>query len=74
MTLMKLRLGFLFTDLSRHFRMYLVVFALKFFNSWSWVRRDVKSFICVMKLKSHATATQNFLNLGSLAKKNFCHA
>ena len=44
MTLMKLRLGFLFKDLSQHFRMYLVVFALKFFNSWSWARGDIKSF------------------------------
>ena len=31
MTLMKLRLDFLFTDLSQHFGMYLVVFALMFF-------------------------------------------
>ena len=28
------------------------------FCSWSWVRGDVKSFICVVKLKSHTTATQ----------------
>ena len=31
MTLMKLRLDFLFTDLSQHFGIYLVTFALKFF-------------------------------------------
>ena len=31
MTLMKLRLEFLFTDLSQHFRIYLVVIALRFF-------------------------------------------
>ena len=53
MTLMKLRLGFLFTDLSQQFRMYLMVFALKFF-----IHGDVKSFICVVKLTSHTTATQ----------------
>ena len=57
---MKLRLDFLFKDLSQHFRMYLVVFAFKlFFHDYkSWVRGDVKSFICVVKLKSHTTATQ----------------
>ena len=44
MTLMKVRLGFLFKDLSRHFRIYLVVSTLKFFYSWSWVRGDLKSF------------------------------
>ena len=58
MTLMKLRLGLPFTDLSQHFRMYLVVVALKYFNSWSWVRGDGKSFICVLELKSHTTITQ----------------
>ena len=31
LTLMKLRLGFLLTDLSQQFRMYVVVFALKVF-------------------------------------------
>ena len=31
MTLMKLKLDFLFTDFSQHFRIYLVVFALKLF-------------------------------------------
>ena len=31
MTLMKLRLGFLFTDLSQYFGVYLIAFALKFF-------------------------------------------
>ena len=54
MTLIKLRLGSLFTDISQHFGMCLVVFALW---SWLWVRGDVKSFISVMKLKSHTTAT-----------------
>ena len=53
MALMKLRLGFLFTDLSQHFKMCLVVFVLQFFYSWSWVRGGLKSFICVLKLKSH---------------------
>ena len=28
------------------------------FYSWSWVRGDVKSFICFLKLKSHTTVTQ----------------
>ena len=45
MTLMKLRLDFLFTDLSQHFVMYLVVFALKFFIHWHGVRGDLKSFV-----------------------------
>ena len=31
MTLMKLMFDFLFTDLSQHYRIYLVIFALKFF-------------------------------------------
>ena len=30
-------------SLSQHFGIYLVVFALKFFYSWAWVRDDVKS-------------------------------
>ena len=45
MTLMKLRLDFLFTDLSQDFKIYLVVFALKFFIHGHWVRGDVKSFV-----------------------------
>ena len=44
MTLMKVRLDFLFTDLSQHFRIYLVALALKFFYLWAWVNDDVKSF------------------------------
>ena len=59
MTLMKLRLGFLFKDLSQHFRMYLVVFALKFFIHGHG--QEVTSshlLICVVKSKSHTTATQ----------------
>ena len=31
MTLIKLRLGFFVTDLSQHFEIYLMAFALKFF-------------------------------------------
>ena len=30
----------------------------QYFYSWSWVRGDVKSFICVVELKNHTTATQ----------------
>ena len=40
---MKLRLDFLFTDLSQHFGIDLVVFALKFFINGHGVRGDVKS-------------------------------
>ena len=31
MALQKLKFGFLFTDLSQHFRIYLMAFAVKFF-------------------------------------------
>ena len=48
---MNLKLDFLFTDLSQHFGLHLVVFALKWsFYSWAQVRGDVKSS-CVRKLK-----------------------
>ena len=53
MTLMKLRLDFLFTDLSQHFSMYYGGLYAQVFYSLSWVRGDIKSFICVVKLKSH---------------------
>ena len=33
---MKLRLVFLFTDLSQHFGIYLIVFAVKFFYLSEW--------------------------------------
>ena len=36
----KLRLGFLFTDLSQHFGKYLVVSAVNLFDSW--IRGDLK--------------------------------
>ena len=46
MTLMKLRLGFLFADLSHDFGVSLVVaFALKFFTHQDGVRGDLKSFV-----------------------------
>ena len=44
MTLKKLRLDFLSTDLSQHFGIYLVVFALKFFIHRHEVRGDLNSF------------------------------
>ena len=45
MTLMKLKSDFLFTDLSHHFGIYLVVFALKFFiDRHDGVRGDLKPF------------------------------
>ena len=46
MTLMKLRLEFLLTDLSRHFGVYLVVFALEFFiRLHDGVGSDLKLFV-----------------------------
>ena len=50
MTLTKLRLDFLFTDLSQHFGIYLVVFALKFFINRHGERGEV---IYVVKSNSH---------------------
>ena len=44
-TLIKIRLNFLFPDLFQHFRIYLVVFALKFFYSWAWLRGGAKTFV-----------------------------
>ena len=45
MTLMKLKSDFLFTDLSHHFGIYFVSFALKFFiNRHDGVRGDLKPF------------------------------
>ena len=46
MTLSKLRLDFLFTDLSQHFGTDLMVFALKFFiHGHGYVTGDVKSYV-----------------------------
>ena len=46
MTLMKLRLDFLSSDLSQHFRIYLFGgFCTQVFYSWAWVIGDVKSFV-----------------------------
>ena len=46
MTLKKLRLIFLFTDLSQHFKIYLFNdLCTHVFYSWAWVRGDVKSFV-----------------------------
>ena len=50
MTLIKLRLDFRFTDLSRHFEIDLVFFALKFFIHWHGFKRRGK-VIRVIKLK-----------------------
>ena len=50
MTLMKLRLDFLFTDLSQCFGIDLMVFALKFFIQGHGCKRWRK-VICVVKLK-----------------------
>ena len=68
MTLMKLRLNFLFTDLSQHFRIYLVVFALKFF-----IHIGMGKSLChesekgIQPLPKHKNI--NFQNLVSLNKK-----
>ena len=42
---MKLKLDFLFTDLSQHCRIYLVVF-----YQWAWVRGDAKSSVVKLKV------------------------
>ena len=63
MSLVKLRLGFLFTDLSQHFGMHLVVFALKLF--YSLVRGDSKScvtlnqklFVCIPDMETVLATT-----------------
>ena len=52
MTQMKLRLDVLFTDLSKHLEIYLVVFAINFFIHWHEVRGDLKSFV-LKNQKSH---------------------
>ena len=66
MTLIKLRLDSLFTDLSQHFRIYLVVFALKFFIMGMGYKRRRK-VICVVKLRviqpQPKYETRNFPNL-----------
>ena len=54
--MLKLILDFLFTDISQHFRRYLVVFALKHFIMGMGKRGDVKSHLCCEI--SHRTTTQ----------------
>ena len=44
-TLMKLRLNFLFADISQHFEITLMAFALKVFIYRHGVRDDFKSFV-----------------------------
>ena len=55
MTLMKLRLDFLSSDLSQHFRIYLFGgLCTQVFYSWAWVIGDVKSFLSQkQKLYNH---------------------
>ena len=55
MTLIKLRLDLLFTDLSQHFGMYLVVFALKFFIHRHGVRGGMEQLCRI--IKTHTTTT-----------------
>ena len=74
MTLIKLRLDFLFTDISQRFGIYLVVFALSFFIHQYWVRSDLKlEVICVIKSKviqpQPKYKTRNFLKQNSLRKR-----
>ena len=74
MTLIKLRLDFLFTDISQRFGIYLVVFALNFFIHQYWVRSDLKlEVICVIKSKAIQPQpkykTRNFLKQNSLRKR-----
>ena len=45
MTLMKLRLNLLFADISQHFEINLMFFALKIFIYQHGVRDDFKSFL-----------------------------
>ena len=56
MTLMNLRLDILFTDLSQHFKIDLVVLALEFFIHEYRCKRWRK-VICVLKLKVIGTTT-----------------
>ena len=56
MTLMNLRLDILFTDLSQHFKIDLVVLALEIFIHGYGCKRWRK-VICVMKLKVIGTTT-----------------
>ena len=66
MTLMELTLDFLFTDLSQHFEIDLVFFALNFFIHGHGCKRWRKA-ICVVKLKAiqpqRKYKTRNFWNL-----------
>ena len=65
MTLMKLKLDFLSTDLSQHFGIHLVVFALTFL--FMGMDKWYREVICFVKLKVTQThpkyKTRNFPNL-----------
>ena len=54
---LKLILAFLFTDLSQHIRIHLMVFALKYFIDGHVGRGDARKVIYVVKL-SQRTTTQ----------------
>ena len=74
MTLMKLRLDFVFTDLSQHFKIYLINgLCNQVFYSWTWVRKRGCKIICVVKLKvvqpQPKFKTRNFPNLGNIIQK-----
>ena len=36
---------YIYTDLSQHFRIYLMVFAVKYFIHWHGIKGDVKLFV-----------------------------
>ena len=43
---MKLSKDFIFTDISQHFKIYVLnSLCTQVFYSWAWVRGDVKSFV-----------------------------
>ena len=75
MTLMKLRLDFLLTDLSQHFRIYLFNGLLysSFLFMGIFIRSDVQKVICVVKLKvaqlQPKYKIRNLPNLGTINKK-----
>ena len=77
---MKLRLHFFFTDLSQRFRIYLVVFALKFFIHGHGLDKRECKIICDTKLNKSDTLqpqlkykTRNFPNSEGASTKNVCH-
>ena len=77
---LKLILDFLFTDLSQHFRIYLVVFALRLFIHGHGLDKRECKIICVTKLNKSDTVqpqlkykTRNFPNSEGASAKNFCH-